>query len=86
MNPFGVIEDFERAICEYTHAPQCVAVNSCTNALFLSLMWFQHKAASPLDAFRPIHVLMPRHTYTSVPMQNYPRGNEASFRGPRLGR
>ena len=39
MNPHQVTKDFEEAVAQYTGAPYCVAVNSCTNALFLSLMW-----------------------------------------------
>jgi dTDP-4-amino-4,6-dideoxygalactose transaminase len=79
LNPFGIIEQFERAICDYTHAPYCIAVNSCTNALFLSLMWYRHKNLSPLDAFGPVNVFMPRRTYPSVPMQVIHAGMKPAF-------
>jgi dTDP-4-amino-4,6-dideoxygalactose transaminase len=77
-NPFRIIEQFEQAICQYTGAPYCVAVNSCTNALFLSLEWYRHKNRSPLDGFGPINVFIPR-TYVSVPMQIIHAGMKPVF-------
>lgn len=63
MNPHQVTRDFEAAVAEYTGAPYCVAVNSCTNALFLSLMWLKHIGELP-----PL-ISCPSRTYISVPMQ-----------------
>lgn len=37
--PFRVVSDFEKAIAEYTGSPYAVAVDSCTNAIFLALEW-----------------------------------------------
>ena len=68
MNPFSIIEQFEKAICDYTGAPYAVAVNSCTNALFLSLRWHWDIY---FDA-----ITIPRRTYVSVPMQIF----HANFR------
>lgn len=62
-NAFSIVKDFEQAVAEYTGAPYCVAVNSCTNALFLCLEYYKT---------RMIHVseiLIPSYTYISVPMQ-----------------
>lgn len=80
-NPFGIIEQFEQAICEYTGAPFCVAVNSCTNALFLSLKWFLNEH-EPIDeeTFGRILVTIPKKTYVSVPMQIIIAGMEPTFR------
>jgi dTDP-4-amino-4,6-dideoxygalactose transaminase len=61
-NPFSVIEEFEADICAYTGAPYAVAVNSCTNALFLSLKWWMNDVRSTI-------ITIPKHTYVSVPMQ-----------------
>ncbi len=54
-----VVERFEEALCEYTAAPFCVAVDSCTNALHL--------------CFRRIHptlevegIYLPNFTYVGV--------------------
>ena len=63
MNPHKVTADFEDAVADYTGAPYCVAVNSCTNAIFLSLMWLKRIGELP-------HLVMcPSRTYVSVPMQ-----------------
>jgi dTDP-4-amino-4,6-dideoxygalactose transaminase len=65
MNPFTIIEQFEAAICDYTGAPYAVAVNSCTNALLVSLAYWTIKE-------RPSHfpavITIPKRTYVSVPM------------------
>lgn len=37
--PFDVVRQFEDALAEYTGAPHVVTVDSCTNAIFLSLLW-----------------------------------------------
>lgn len=63
-DPYAVIEQFEAALCEYTGAPYAIAVNSCTNALFLALMWANNVGAFPDD-----DITIPRRTYVSVPMQ-----------------
>lgn len=63
-NPFNIVKDFEDAVAEYTKSPYCVAVNSCTNALFLCLKY--HRPSFPAH-IQGIHI--PRHTYVSVPMQ-----------------
>lgn len=78
-NPHETTVRFEDAVCEYTGAPYAVAVNSCTNALFLSLMW---KRKSWLDAgLTPMPAIsIPRRTYVSVPMQIKHAGFEVEFR------
>lgn len=45
-NPYQVVKDFERAVAEYTAAPFCVAVNSCSAALMLAVAW--HLRDKPL--------------------------------------
>lgn len=61
-NAFSIVKDFEDAVAEYTGAPYCVAVNSCTNALFLCFKYWRPFA---LQKF----VQVPKHTYVSVPQQ-----------------
>ena len=46
MNPHQVTKDFEREIAAYCGSPYAVAVNSCTNALFLCLQWFSQRYLS----------------------------------------
>lgn len=59
-NPYQVTRDFERALCEYTGAPYAVAVNSCTAAILLCLLWPRHGGV--LDG----SIEIPRRTYVSV--------------------
>lgn len=62
MKGYQVIKDFEAAVAEYTGAPYVVAVDSCTNALFLSLMWWSKFKHSN-------RVAIPKKTYLSVAQQ-----------------
>jgi len=61
MNAHQVTRDFEKAVAEYTGAPYCVAVNSCTNALLLALKWYR------LHMTDRSYVRIPNRTYISVP-------------------
>jgi len=58
--PYRVVEAFERALEAYTGAPHVVAVDSCTNALFLC---FQE---AKLDDDWDRRVTLPKHTYVGV--------------------
>lgn len=73
MNPHQVTRDFESAVANYTGAPYCVAVNSCTNAIFLALMW--QKWIGRL----PELVQCPSYTYCSVAMQIIHAGAVPTF-------
>lgn len=73
-SPHQVTADFEAAVAAYVGAPWCVAVNSCTNALFLALMW--RKWCGKL----PETVECPARTYVSVPMQIVHAGARPVFR------
>ena len=68
-SPYQVVRDFERAVCEYTGAPYCVTVNSCTMAILLALKWHG-----------PSVVEIPRRTYVSVPMSIMHAGARVRFR------
>lgn len=57
---FQVVADFEQALCEFTGAPYCVTVDSCTNALFLAFQWRAHYTGN----LERVHV--PKHTYVGV--------------------
>ena len=75
-NPFQVVRDFERAVCEYTGAPYCVTTNSCTMALLLAVKWlvergFVRHAGS---------VSIPSRTYVGVPMSIIHAGCSVEFR------
>jgi dTDP-4-amino-4,6-dideoxygalactose transaminase len=68
-SPFDVVRDFEQAVAEYCGAPYCVAVNSCTLALFLACKWCKVE-----------EVVIPKRTYVSVPMSIIHAGGTVKFR------
>ena len=72
-DPFAVVRKFERAVAAYCGAPFAVAVNSCTSALFLSLMWFKSQGECLDD------IECPSRTYVSVPMQILHAGGTVKF-------
>lgn len=57
---FRVVDLFEEALCEYTGAPFAVAVDSCTNALFLALLYEKRR----LGAAQVLQ--LPRRNYIGV--------------------
>ena len=67
-NPYQIVRLFEGAIADYTGAPYAVAVDSCTNALFLCCKYVI--AAK---------VTIPSQTYLSVPMSIMQAGGEVVF-------
>jgi dTDP-4-amino-4,6-dideoxygalactose transaminase len=69
---FKVVKDFEEAVCDYTGAPYCVAVDSCTNAIRLCLNYLWERR-------RDDDVSVPKHTYISVPMQVELAGYRVEF-------
>jgi hypothetical protein len=83
-NPFDVVRQFENAVCVYTGAQFCVAVNSCTSALFLALKWHEIHELGRTEYEQlyglPATVEIPRRTYVSVPMQIKAAGFNLGFR------
>lgn len=68
-NPFRIVAEFEEAVAEYTGAPMAVAVDSCTNAIFLSCKYLN------VD-----EVTIPARTYVSVPNSIIHAGGTIQFR------
>ena len=68
MNPFTVVSLFEEAIAEYTGSPYAVAVDSCTNAIFLCCKYLGVKK-----------VTIPKCTYLSVPQSIIHAGGKVCF-------
>lgn len=58
-NPFKIVRMFEEEVAEYTNSPYAVAVDSCTNALFLCLKYLGVEGKE---------IIVPKRTYLSVPM------------------
>lgn len=57
-NPFDAIEEFEKALAEYTGAKGVVVTDSCTHAIELALRQRTPK----------LYATIPAHTYISIPM------------------
>ena len=60
MHPFDIVDEFERVVADYAGAPYGVAVDSCTNALFLSLMLWRIQSGCSCE------IILPSHTYVGV--------------------
>jgi len=58
MNPYKIVDEFERTIAKWAGAKYGVAVESCSAALFLSLQYVNVKGTT---------VTIPKFTYPSVP-------------------
>jgi dTDP-4-amino-4,6-dideoxygalactose transaminase len=71
MNAHEVTRAFERELCRYTGAPYAVALDSCTSAIFLALMY---------EGVRGKTVAIPARTYMSVPCAIIQAGGRAAFR------
>jgi len=67
-NPFQVVRMFEEEVAEYTGAPFAIAVDSCTNAIFLTCKYLKVK-----------DVTIPKKTYLSVPQSIQHAGGKVMF-------
>ena len=66
MNPYDVVDAFEKRVAEYAGAKYGVAVNSCTNALMLSLVYRRISGYYGLRNKKGNGVVIPKHTYVGV--------------------
>jgi dTDP-4-amino-4,6-dideoxygalactose transaminase len=71
MNPHLVTEQFESELASYTGARFAIALDNCSNALFLCLKYL-HK--------EPIDITIPAHTYMSVPCSIINAGHKVKFK------
>lgn len=71
MNPHEITKEFEKAICDYTGAPYCVAVDNASNALYMCLVY--------IDIYGK-EVFIPKHTYPSVPCEIIFAGGKVRFK------
>jgi hypothetical protein len=68
MNPWSVVDEFERVVAEYGGGPYGVAVDSCTNSLFLCGVYC-----------RVDKVELPTHTYVGVAQSIINSGGSCNF-------
>lgn len=76
MNPHKITAEFEKALCDYTGAPYAVAVDNCSNALFLALTYFRLCLNKETD---PFNIWIPSHTYPAVPCEIIHAGFVVAF-------
>lgn len=69
MKPYDIVDAFEKRVAEYTGAKYGVAVNSCTNALFLCCLYVKVK-----------EVVLPSHTYVGVAQSIINAGGKVKFK------
>tara|TARA_B100001123_G_C15013913_1_gene908692 strand:- start:166 stop:852 length:687 start_codon:yes stop_codon:yes gene_type:complete len=75
----GLIDDawdavdlLERSIAEYTGSPFAIAVDNCTDAMFLCMKYLECDKKKK-------HIKIPKNTYASVPMAIYNAGCQYKF-------
>lgn len=76
MNPYQVVIEFENVIAEFAGSKYAVAVDSCSTALFLCLMY--HRSLRPETDFLE-RVSIPKRTYPSVPCSIIHAGGIVDF-------
>lgn len=67
-NPYKIVQMFEEVIAEYTGSPYAVALDNCTDALFLCCTYLN-----------VTEVTIPKKTYLSVPQAIMVSGGKLSF-------
>lgn len=73
--PWDNVKLFEELVADYAGSKYAVATDSCTNAIFLSLMYCRHTGR--YTSAQPVTV--PNRTYVSVPMQVKHAGYSIKF-------
>lgn len=70
VNPYKIVSDFEEAVADYAGSDYAVAVESCTAAIFLSLMYENIKGKT---------ISIPKYTYPGVPCSIIHAGGKVRF-------
>ena len=68
---YKAVEIFEEELCKYTGARYAVALDSCSNALFLALTYLDIKGKT---------ITIPNRTYPSVPCEIIHAGGKVKFK------
>ena len=74
MNVYKITDSFEEALCKYTGAKYCVALDNMSNALFLALYYENHIKGRTEKVIK-----IPSHTYPSVPCEIIHAGLKVEF-------
>ena len=67
---YKITEEFERELCKYTGAPYAIALDSQSNAIFLSLYY---------EKIQGKEIIIPSRTYPSVPCEIIHAGGKVNF-------
>ena len=67
---YKITEEFERELCKYTGAPYAIALDSQSNAIFLSLYY---------EKIQGKEISIPDRTYPSVPCEIIHAGGKVNF-------
>jgi dTDP-4-amino-4,6-dideoxygalactose transaminase len=73
MHPYDIVAELEKRVAEYAGAPFAVAVDSCTNAILLSLKYFFHESGV-------VPVGLPCRTYVGVAYAVKNAGSYCTFK------
>lgn len=71
FNPHQVTKDFEESVANYTGSKYAIAVDNCSNAIFLCLKYLKIEGKE---------VTIPSHTYMSVPCAVIHAGGKVKFK------
>ena len=80
-NPYSIVKMFEEEVAEYTGAPYAVAVDSCSNAIFLACYYqkLRHEMMFEKAGVGLPTVSIPKKTYLSIPMSVHHSGHPIKF-------
>lgn len=78
MNPHKITTEFEKALCDYTGSPYAIAVDNCSNALFLALYYELKVTGKPEYPLSQV-ITIPRHTYPAVANEVLHAGASVEF-------
>ena len=70
-NVYSVVDEFEKQIAKFAGSKYAVAVESCTSAIFLSLIY--------RGISKSVYAWIPKHTYPSVPCSIINAGGVVRF-------
>lgn len=84
-NPFSIVKDFEDAVAEYCGAPYCVAVSSCTTALYICLVYHKEYIIHKMVG-TAYNIEIPKYTYIGVAQsiinaEMYPKFRDQNWKG-----
>lgn len=77
---FKITEQFEQELCRYTGAPFCIALDNCSNAIFLALYYeFYVRSIGKQKWWDEKWIAIPKNTYPSVACEIIHAGGTVRF-------